>query len=49
MLSESLRGIMAGYWWLAAAPGLGLMLVALAVECFGEALRRAADPSEGVA
>lgn len=49
ILSESLRGVMAGYWWLAVFPGLGLMLVALAFERFGEALRRAADPVEGVA
>ena len=49
ILAESLRGVMAGYWWLAVFPGLGLMLVALAFERFGEALRQAADPAEGVA
>jgi peptide/nickel transport system permease protein len=49
ILSESLRGVMAGYWWLAVFPGLGLMLTALAFEMFGEGLRRAADPAEGVA
>lgn len=45
MLSESLREIMAGHWWVAAAPGLGLMLVALAFERFGEALRQVSDPA----
>jgi peptide/nickel transport system permease protein len=49
ILSESLRAILAGHWWVALFPGLGLMLVALAFERFGEALRRAADPAEGVA
>jgi len=49
MLSESLREIMAGHWWVAAAPGLGLMLVALAFERFGEALRQLSDPAGGTA
>jgi peptide/nickel transport system permease protein len=49
MLAESLRGLMAGHWWVALFPGLGLVLLALAFELFGEALRRAADPREGVA
>lgn len=49
MLSESLREIMAGHWWVAAAPGLGLMLVALAFEQFGEALCRLSDPTGGIA
>jgi peptide/nickel transport system permease protein len=35
ILSESLRAILAGQWWLALFPGLGLMLVALAFERFG--------------
>jgi peptide/nickel transport system permease protein len=49
MLSDSLRGLMAGHWWVALFPGLGLALLALSFETFGEALRRAADPREGVA
>lgn len=49
ILSESLRGILAGHWWVALFPGLGLMIVALSFELFGETLRRAADPREGVA
>lgn len=44
MLADSLREIMAGHWWVAAAPGLGLMLMALAFERFGEALRQLTDP-----
>ncbi|MBK1698787.1 ABC transporter permease [Rhodovibrio salinarum] len=47
MLSDSLREIIAGRWWVAAAPGLGLVLVALAFERFGEALRTAAAPPGG--
>lgn len=49
ILSESLRAILAGHWWLALFPGLGLMGVAIAFELFGETLRCAADPAEGVA
>ena len=49
ILSESLRAIMAGQWWVAFFPGAALMLVALLFERFGEALRTAADPGEGVA
>lgn len=45
MLSESLKEIMAGHWWVAAAPGLGLMLVALTFERFGEALRQVSHPA----
>lgn len=49
MLADSLRGLMAGHWWVALFPGLGLAGLALAFETFGETLRRAADPREGVA
>ncbi|MFN4057659.1 MAG: ABC transporter permease [Roseinatronobacter sp.] len=49
ILSESFRGILAGHWWLALFPGMGLVAVALSFEMFGETLRRAADPTEGVA
>ncbi|PZX13736.1 peptide/nickel transport system permease protein [Palleronia aestuarii] len=47
MLAESLREIIAGRWWVAVAPGAGLLLVALAFERFGEALRVAAEPPGG--
>ncbi|WP_197704012.1 ABC transporter permease [Cohaesibacter sp. ES.047] len=49
ILSESLRALGSGLWWLAFFPGLGLLLVALSFEMFGEALRRVSDPDEGVA
>lgn len=49
ILSESLRALGSGLWWLAFFPGLGLLLVALSFEIFGESLRRASDPNEGVA
>lgn len=49
ILSESLRAILSGHWWVAVFPGLGLVLMALAFERFGETLRRVSDPSEGVA
>lgn len=44
MLADSLSEITAGRWWVALAPGLGLVLVALAFERFGEALRIATAP-----
>lgn len=49
MLADSLRGLMAGHWWVALFPGLGLVLLALSFETLGEALRRTTDPREGVA
>ena len=49
MLADSLRGLVAGHWWVALFPGLGLTILALTFETFGETLRRAADPQEGVA
>ncbi|SES40580.1 peptide/nickel transport system permease protein [Tranquillimonas rosea] len=47
MLSDSLREIVAGHWWVAAAPGAGLVIVALSFERFGEVLRAATAPPEG--
>ncbi|GGB56033.1 ABC transporter permease [Roseibium aquae] len=47
MLADSLRGLMAGHWWVAVFPGLGLVFLALSFEVFGESLRRAADPVDG--
>jgi peptide/nickel transport system permease protein len=49
MLAESLRGVMAGHWWVALFPGLALLVVAMTFEGLGESLRRATDPREGVA
>lgn len=48
MLAESLRAIMAGLWWVALFPGLGLVLIAVAIEVSGERLRRAGQPQGGV-
>ncbi|MFN4128524.1 MAG: ABC transporter permease [Paracoccaceae bacterium] len=47
MLSESLRAIMAGLWWLAVFPGLGLVLMAMTAELCGERLRRSGVPGGG--
>ncbi|TGD62124.1 ABC transporter permease [Tabrizicola sp. WMC-M-20] len=44
MLAESLRAMLAGLWWVALFPGLGLVLVAVAVEVSGERLRRSRQP-----
>ena len=44
MLAESLRAMMAGVWWVALFPGLGLVLIAVAIEISGERLRRARQP-----
>lgn len=49
MLAESLRGMMSGLWWVAAFPGLGLVIVALSFEFLGESLRQVSNPTEGVA
>lgn len=43
MLAESLRAMMAGLWWVALFPGLGLVLIAIAIEMSGERMRRASQ------
>lgn len=48
MLAESLRAMMAGLWWVALFPGLGLVLIAVAIEVSGERLRRVGQPEGGV-
>lgn len=48
MLAESLRAMMAGLWWVALFPGLGLMLVAVAIEVSGENLRTESLPEGAV-
>jgi len=40
--------MMAGVWWVAVFPGLGLVLIAVAIEVSGERLRRAGQPEGGV-
>jgi len=36
--------MMAGVWWVAVFPGLGLVLIAVAIEVSGERLRHACQP-----
>ncbi len=40
LLAESLNGLSAGHWWLAAFPGLALVVAAAAFETLGDQLRR---------
>ncbi len=43
MLSSGRQHLQA--WWLAAAPGLGILLTSLAFNLFGDGLRDMLDPS----
>lgn len=43
ILSESMRYLSAGYWWLAALPGASLVAVVLVFERAGALVRRAAS------
>lgn len=44
ILSESMRYLSAGYWWLAFFPGLSLLIVVLAFDLIGENLGKLMDP-----
>ena len=44
ILSESMRYLSAGYWWLAFFPGLSLLIVVLAFDMIGENLEKLMDP-----
>ncbi|SDL40194.1 peptide/nickel transport system permease protein [Franzmannia pantelleriensis] len=46
LLAESMRYLSAGYWWLGVFPGLGLLLLVLAFDRLGNALRRLLTPHE---
>lgn len=46
MLSEAMRHISAGRWWLALFPGLMLLALVLSFEMLGNALRRLISPRE---
>lgn len=46
MLSDAMRQISAGRWWLAVFPGLMLLAMVLAFEALGSALRRLTNPRE---
>lgn len=47
MLSEAMRHLGAGRWWLALFPGLALLALVLAFDAIANNLRRLADPREG--
>jgi peptide/nickel transport system permease protein len=44
LLSESLRYLTAGKWWLGLFPGLALLLAVLAFDAIGNGLRTLTDP-----
>ncbi len=44
ILSESMKYLSAGYWWLAFFPGLSLLIVVLAFDMIGDNLRKLMDP-----
>ncbi len=44
ILSESMRHLSTGYWWLAALPGLSLLVMVKSFDALGENLRALLDP-----
>ena len=46
MLSEAMRHLTAGRWWLAVFPGAALLALVLCFELLGGGLRRLTDPRE---
>ncbi len=44
LLSESMRHLSTGMWWMAVLPGVCLLLVVKTVDAIGENLRRLTDP-----
>lgn len=44
LLSESMRYLTAGYWWLGLFPGLCLLVTVLCFDAIGEGLRTLLDP-----
>ncbi|CAM3309130.1 ABC transporter permease [Paracoccus nototheniae] len=46
MLSEAMRHIGAGRWWLAVGPGAALVMLVLCLERVGDALHRRTNPRE---
>jgi peptide/nickel transport system permease protein len=44
LLADSMRYLSTGAWWLAALPGLALLVVVKAVDTLGEQLRLLTDP-----
>ncbi len=46
ILSESMKYLSAGYWWLAFFPGLSLLIVILVFDLIGENLGKMLDPKK---
>lgn len=46
LLSDSMRYLMGGKWWLGLFPGLGLLLIVLCFDAIGNGLRLLADPRQ---
>ena len=44
LLQESMRSLSAGHWWLAALPGLGLLVLVRVIDRIGENVRLLLDP-----
>lgn len=44
LLSDAMRTLAAGRWWLAVFPGLSLLVLVLAFDAIGNGLRRLLDP-----
>ena len=47
LLSESMRYLMAGKWWLGLFPGLALLVAVLCFDIIGNGLRALTDPRGG--
>jgi peptide/nickel transport system permease protein len=45
ILSESMKYLTAGMWWLAFFPGLVLVIVVLLIDKLGESLKLVLDPA----
>ncbi|WP_019672848.1 ABC transporter permease [Psychrobacter lutiphocae] len=46
ILSESMKYLSSGLWWLAFFPGISLLIVVRIFETMGESLRKLIDPTE---
>ena len=46
ILSESMKYLSAGYWWLAFFPGVSLLIIVLAFDVIGENLAKLMDPKK---
>lgn len=46
ILSESMRYLSMGYWWLALLPGLALLIVVLLFDIIGEQVEKLLDPTK---